>query len=59
MQNDLVFDTEFWKVILHEDQYYLGRAVVVLQRPCPALSGNFFILKIPASELCSVRGYSY
>lgn len=36
--DDLIFETEFWKIVMNKDQYYLGRAVVVLQRPCPNLS---------------------
>lgn len=36
---NLVYDTEFWKIILNDDQIYLGRCVVVLKRKCRDLSG--------------------
>lgn len=33
---DLVFETEYWQVMLFpSDQTYLGRSVIVLKRPCP------------------------
>jgi diadenosine tetraphosphate (Ap4A) HIT family hydrolase len=34
-----LFETEFWEVVLLDDQYYLGRSVVVLKRGCGELSG--------------------
>ena len=39
MQNDnILWETEHWKVILAEDQAYLGRGVIVLKRrPCTSL----------------------
>lgn len=39
MQNDnLLWETEYWQVILSEDQAYLGRGVIVLKRrPCTSL----------------------
>ena len=35
---DLMYQTEFWKVILMPDQTYLGRCVVVLKRNCGDLA---------------------
>lgn len=29
-----IFETQYWRVVLHENQSYLGRAVVRLNRPC-------------------------
>ena len=40
-QNNLIFETEFWKIFLHPDQKYLGRCVVDLKREC----GNLADLK--------------
>ncbi len=37
--SDFVFETESWKVFLLENQYYLGRCVVVLKRHSESLSG--------------------
>jgi diadenosine tetraphosphate (Ap4A) HIT family hydrolase len=35
----LLFETVYWQIfLLSEDQTYFGRAVVVLKRPCGALS---------------------
>lgn len=34
----LLFDTEYWSVLLSAKQAYVGRGVVVLKRKCPALS---------------------
>jgi diadenosine tetraphosphate (Ap4A) HIT family hydrolase len=36
--NDLIYQTNFWKVILMPDQTYLGRCVVVLNRKCGSLA---------------------
>lgn len=35
----LIFETNYWQVLLAEDQTYLGRAVIILKRPCSTLSG--------------------
>lgn len=36
----LLWETNCWRIILHSDQKYLGRAVIVLKRdPCGSLSG--------------------
>ncbi|MBC8495849.1 HIT family protein [archaeon] len=35
----ILFETNFWKVILLDEQSYLGRCVVVLKRDCGELSG--------------------
>jgi diadenosine tetraphosphate (Ap4A) HIT family hydrolase len=32
MEKDFIFETPFWKVILMDDQRYLGRCVVIAQR---------------------------
>ena len=39
MSSKLIFETKYWGVLLSEDQYYLGRNVVILKRECPSLSG--------------------
>jgi diadenosine tetraphosphate (Ap4A) HIT family hydrolase len=36
--NELIFETNFWKVILADDQAYLGRSYVTLKRHCGSLS---------------------
>ena len=33
------FETDFWDIKLLENQYYLGRSVVLLKRDCEELSG--------------------
>lgn len=35
---NLLMETHYWQVVLHENQYYLGRCTVVLRRHCPSLS---------------------
>lgn len=32
VDDDIVFETEYWKVVLHKNQYYLGRSVLRLKR---------------------------
>ncbi len=34
----ILFETEFWKVILSSDQAYLGKCVIVLKRDCERMS---------------------
>lgn len=34
----IIFETKFWKVILSDDQAYLGRCVIVLKRDCGEMS---------------------
>lgn len=29
-----IFETKYWRTVLHKNQSYLGRAVVRLKRPC-------------------------
>ncbi|MDE2038069.1 MAG: HIT family protein [Patescibacteria group bacterium] len=36
--NVVLFETEHWKVVLLDDQLYLGRCVVALKRPCQNLA---------------------
>ncbi len=39
MQKDFIlFETDFWKVILIDEQSYLGRCVILLKRDCDELS---------------------
>ena len=38
MEEEIVFETLYWKVVLMDQQLYLGRSVVVLKRPCGDLS---------------------
>ncbi len=38
MKDDLIFETTHWKVILMDDQTYLGRCVIVLKRKCGDLA---------------------
>jgi diadenosine tetraphosphate (Ap4A) HIT family hydrolase len=33
-----IFETEFWEVKLLENQYYLGRSIILLKRDCEKLS---------------------
>jgi len=35
---DLIFETKYWKVILAEDQYYIGRCYISLKRECGDLA---------------------
>jgi diadenosine tetraphosphate (Ap4A) HIT family hydrolase len=37
-ENELIFETEFWQVILSSDQGYLGRCYVILKRHCGDLA---------------------
>jgi len=37
-ERGFLFETTHWKVILMDDQLYLGRSVVVLKRPCGDLA---------------------
>ena len=37
MKNNVLFETEFWRVILADDQYYLGRMYVSVKRNVGAL----------------------
>ena len=37
-EKDLIYQTKFWKVILMQDQTYLGRCVIVLKRQCGDLA---------------------
>ena len=39
--DDVLFETNFWKIILADDQYYLGRCYIPLKRKC----GNLAELK--------------
>ena len=41
----MLFETKFWKVILSEEQSYLGRCVILLKRDCGELS------KVTSDEL--------
>ncbi len=34
----ILFETKFWKVILSDEQSYLGRCVILLKRDCEELS---------------------
>ena len=38
MTEIVLFETIYWKIILFEDQAYLGRCVIVLKRHCDELS---------------------
>ena len=39
MQDEFIlYETEFWKVILSDEQSYLGRSVIILKRNCGELS---------------------
>lgn len=43
MAKDIIlFETSYWKVILFEDQSYLGRCVILLKRNCGELSSLTF-----------------
>lgn len=51
MDREIVFETKYWKVILMEQQLYLGRCVIELKRSCGDLADlnqdeilNFFEL---------------
>lgn len=33
-EQNVIFETQYWRIVLHENQSYLGRAVVRLKRPC-------------------------
>lgn len=35
---EIVFETPYWKVMLMDQQLYLGRCVIVLKRPCGDLA---------------------
>jgi diadenosine tetraphosphate (Ap4A) HIT family hydrolase len=37
-KENLVFETPYWKIILMDDQRYLGRFVIVLKRTCGDLA---------------------
>jgi diadenosine tetraphosphate (Ap4A) HIT family hydrolase len=37
-RNPAIFETRHWKILLMDDQRYLGRSVVVLKRPCRDLA---------------------
>jgi diadenosine tetraphosphate (Ap4A) HIT family hydrolase len=34
----IIYETDFWKVVLFPDQAYLGRCVIVLKRDCGEIS---------------------
>lgn len=34
----IIYETDFWKVILSTDQAYLGRCIIVLKRDCEKMS---------------------
>ncbi len=59
-----IFDNKFWRVELLDNQYYLGRCVVVLKRRCEALSDLtndevkelFFVIKKMENVLKKVFG---
>ena len=34
----IIYETDFWKVVLSPDQAYLGRCVIVLKRDCGEMS---------------------
>ncbi len=36
--SDLISETQFWRIVLNPNQFYLGRSVVLLKRPCGELS---------------------
>jgi len=36
--DELIYETDFWKVILINDQTYLGRSAIVLKRDCNEMS---------------------
>jgi diadenosine tetraphosphate (Ap4A) HIT family hydrolase len=36
--NITIFETKHWKIVLLQDQLYLGRCVVALKRPCQNLA---------------------
>ncbi|MCX6748585.1 MAG: HIT family protein [Candidatus Pacearchaeota archaeon] len=36
--DDLIFETKYWKIVLAEDQYYLGRCYIILKRKCGDLA---------------------
>lgn len=36
--NDFILETACWKILLSENQHYLGRCVIVLKRHCENLS---------------------
>ena len=38
MGKDLIFETKYWKIILSDDQTYLGRCSAVLKRKCGDLA---------------------
>lgn len=33
-EQNVIFETEYWRIVLHENQSYLGRTIVCLKRPC-------------------------
>ena len=35
---DLIFETKYWIILLADDQYDLGRCVIILKRHCDSLS---------------------
>jgi len=37
-QDELIFETKFWKVVIASDQAYLGRCYVILKRHCGDLA---------------------
>ncbi len=39
MSGEIIFETKYWTVKLFQDQAYLGRCVVLLNRDCGNLSG--------------------
>lgn len=36
--DDILFETLHWKIILSNDQRYIGRCVIILKRPCGTLA---------------------
>lgn len=38
MKDNIVYDSKYWIIKLSDDQYCLGRCVVLLKRPCQHLS---------------------
>lgn len=38
----IIYETDFWKVVLFPDQAYLGRCVIVLKRDCGEMSNITF-----------------
>lgn len=37
-QQEIVLETQYWKIVLIPNQLYLGRSVLVLKRPCGDLA---------------------